>query len=88
MSEHIVTVTDDTFDDLVLKADRPVLVDFWAEWCGPCRLIAPILDDIADEQAGKLLIARLPRSPLRLAPNPERLSRLECDSAGSIAANN
>jgi thioredoxin 1 len=66
MNEHTVVVNDDTFNDLVLGADRPVLVDFWAEWCAPCRLIAPILDDIAEEQNGKLLIAKL-----NIDDNPE-----------------
>ncbi len=59
MSEHIVYVTDETFADEVLKSDIPVLVDYWAEWCGPCKMIAPILDDIAQEYVGKLKIAKL-----------------------------
>ncbi|WP_067453803.1 thioredoxin [Actinomadura macra] len=54
-----ITVTDATFDEQVLKSDTPVLVDFWAEWCGPCRMIAPILDQIAQEQGGKIRIAKL-----------------------------
>ncbi|OQW94195.1 MAG: thioredoxin [Beggiatoa sp. IS2] len=58
-SEHIVCVTDDTFSDEVLKSDGPVLVDYWAEWCGPCKTIAPVLDDIAQEFAGKLKVAKL-----------------------------
>ncbi len=59
MSEHIVYVTDDTFTDEVLKADLPVLVDYWAEWCSPCKMITPILDEIAQEYVGKLNIAKL-----------------------------
>ena len=59
MSDKIVHVTDDTFDEEVLKADMPVLVDYWAGWCGPCKMIAPILDEIADEYAGKLKVAKL-----------------------------
>ena len=59
MSEHIVYVTDSTFEDEVLKADIPVLVDYWAEWCGPCKIIAPILDEIAQEYVGKLNVAKL-----------------------------
>ncbi|HEB66458.1 MAG TPA: thioredoxin TrxA [Gammaproteobacteria bacterium] len=59
MSDKIVHVTDDTFEDEVLKADQPVLVDYWADWCGPCKMIAPILDEIAEEYAGKLKVAKL-----------------------------
>ncbi len=59
MSDKIVHVTDDTFEDEVLKADQPVLVDYWADWCGPCKMIAPILDEIAEEYADKLKVAKL-----------------------------
>ena len=59
MSEQIVYVTDDSFDDEITKSDNPVLVDFWADWCGPCKMIAPILDEIASEYAGKLKVAKL-----------------------------
>ncbi len=59
MSERIVYVTDDTFDKEVLGANEPVLVDYWAEWCGPCKMITPILNEIADEYDGKIKIAKL-----------------------------
>ncbi|VEB41798.1 Thioredoxin-1 [Chromobacterium violaceum] len=59
MSDLILHVTDDSFENEVLKADRPVLVDYWAEWCGPCKMIAPILDEVAKEYDGKLKIAKL-----------------------------
>jgi len=59
MSEHIHHVTDATFKAEVLESATPVLVDYWAEWCGPCKMIAPILDEIAKEYAGKLKVAKL-----------------------------
>ncbi|QSX29729.1 thioredoxin TrxA [Shewanella cyperi] len=59
MSDKIVTLSDDSFENDVLKSSQPVLVDFWAEWCGPCKMIAPILDDIAAEYEGKLTVAKL-----------------------------
>ena len=59
MSEKIVTLTDATFDEHVKSADVPVLVDFWAEWCGPCKMITPVLEEIAQEHEGKIQIAKL-----------------------------
>ncbi len=59
MSEHIHHITDASFEGEVLQSQVPVLVDYWAEWCGPCKMIAPILDDIAKEYAGKLKVAKL-----------------------------
>jgi thioredoxin len=59
MATGIVTLTSSTFDETILGADLPVIVDFWAEWCGPCKMIAPILSEIADEQQGKVTIAKL-----------------------------
>ena len=59
MSDRIVHVTDGSFEEDVLKAEDPVLVDYWAEWCGPCKAIAPILGEIAEEYAGRLKIAKL-----------------------------
>jgi len=56
---NIVHVADGSFDDEVLKSDIPVLVDYWADWCGPCKMIAPILEQIADDYTGKLKIAKL-----------------------------
>jgi thioredoxin 1 len=59
MSEKIVTLSDATFDEHVKASDVPVLVDFWAEWCGPCKMITPVLEEIAEEQRGKLVIGKL-----------------------------
>jgi thioredoxin 1 len=57
--ENIVHVSDEVFEEKVIKADQPVLVDFWAAWCGPCKAIAPTLEALADEYAGKLRVAKL-----------------------------
>ena len=59
MSKHIHYVTDDTFEAEVLQSQQPVLVDYWAEWCGPCKMIAPILDETAKDYAGKLKVAKV-----------------------------
>lgn len=74
MSE-VTTVDIETFDEVVLQSEVPVLVDFWAPWCGPCRAIAPVLDQIAAEQDGKLLIAKL-----NVDENPEITLRYNISS--------
>ena len=65
----IVHVTDDTFDEEVRNSDRPVLLDFWAEWCGPCKMIAPIIDEIAQEYAGSVKVCKL---DIDTSPNTPR----------------
>ena len=59
MSDNIVTLSDDSFDGEVLKAANLVLVDYWAEWCQPCKMIAPILEEVADEYAGRVKVCKL-----------------------------
>jgi thioredoxin 1 len=59
VGQDVLTLTDQTFDEQIKAADEPVLVDFWAEWCGPCKMIAPVLDEIASEQHGKLRIGKI-----------------------------
>jgi thioredoxin 1 len=70
VSQQIIHVTDSSFEQDVLKNSTPVLLDFWAEWCGPCKMIAPILDQIATEYAGKVVIAKMnvdanPKTPMK-----------------------
>src|SRR5512135_2539444 len=68
MSEHIHYVTDDTFEQEVLQSPTPVLVDYWADWCGPCKMISPILDEVSKEYAGRLKVCKLNIDENQAAP--------------------
>ena len=59
MSENVRSATDDTFEELVIESELPVLVDFWTPWCGPCRMVGPVLEELAGEYAGKLSVIKV-----------------------------
>ena len=79
MGAGTVNLTDATFDEEVQGSSEPIIVDFWAEWCGPCKMIAPILDEIATEQAGKLKIAKL-----NVDDNPDAARRFDVMSIPTL----
>jgi thioredoxin 1 len=79
VSEHILTLSDATFDEAVKSAETAVVIDFWAEWCGPCKMIAPALAEIADEHEGKLQIAKL-----NVDDNPETARRFDVMSIPTL----
>ena len=79
MAEGISTLTDTIFDEEIGGATEPVIVDFWAEWCGPCKMIAPILEEIATEQAGKVRVAKL-----NVDDNPDAARRYEVMSIPTL----
>jgi thioredoxin 1 len=79
MAEGITTLTDATFDEAVGAAAAPVVVDFWAEWCGPCKMIAPILEEIARENQGKVLIGKL-----NVDENPDAARRFDVMSIPTL----
>jgi thioredoxin 1 len=79
VADDIVILSDATFDEAVAGSDTPVLVDFWAEWCGPCKMVAPTLAEIADEQRGKLTVAKL-----NVDDNPDVARRFEVMSIPTL----
>jgi thioredoxin 1 len=79
VSDHIVTLSDSTFDETVKASDTPVVIDFWAEWCGPCKMIAPALEEIASEHAGKLQVAKL-----NVDDNPDTARRFDVMSIPTL----
>ena len=79
MADGILTITDDSFDEAVKGSETPILVDFWAEWCGPCKMIAPVLEEIAGEHGAKLAIGKL-----NVDENPGSARRFEVMSIPTL----
>src|ERR1700728_1254732 len=79
MTENIIAVSDDTFDEEVSLAELPVLVDFWAEWCGPCKMVAPVLEEIAGDKAGVLRVVKL-----NVDDNPRTAQRFQVMSIPTL----
>ena len=79
MAENILTLSDSTFDESVGSADTPIVVDFWAEWCGPCKMIAPALEEIASEQSGRIRVAKL-----NVDDNPDTARRYDVMSIPTL----
>lgn len=79
MGQHTIELTDDNFDAEVLKSTDPVLVDFWAPWCGPCRQIAPLIDQLAEQLAGKAKVGKL-----NIDDNPEMTSQYGIQSIPTL----
>jgi thioredoxin 1 len=75
----VITVADDTFDETVALSDVPVVVDFWAEWCGPCKMVAPILDEIAGDHSGRLKVVKL-----NVDDNPRTAQRFQVMSIPTL----
>ena len=79
MSKNVQIVNQHNFESEVLKSDKPVLVDFWAAWCGPCRMVSPVIDQLADEYEGKLKIAKV-----NVDENPELAGKYDIMSIPSV----